>query len=101
MSLRNEERNILAVYDITDPKRLANVAKTLEGCGVRVQYSVFELIITPSMLKVLHEKINKIIDIETDSVRYYIICDTDWQKRSKLGVSVFGEPDWDVSYAIV
>jgi len=101
MSLRNVERNILAVYDITDPRRLAKVAKTLEGWGSRVQYSVFELKITPLQLKNLHEKINGIIDIETDSVRYYIICESDWQKRGKLGVSAFGEPDWDVKYSIV
>lgn len=32
----------LVAYDITDPKRLAKVAKTCEDYGVRVQYSVFE-----------------------------------------------------------
>jgi CRISPR-associated protein Cas2 len=98
--MRNEERNILAVYDIADPKRLTKVAKTLEGWGSRVQYSVFELKITPPQLKTLHEQINKIIDSQTDSVRYYIICESDWQKRGKLGVSYFDEPDWDVKYSI-
>ena len=29
-------------YDITDPKRLARVAKVCEDYGVRVQYSIFE-----------------------------------------------------------
>ena len=29
-------------YDITDPKRLARVAKVCEDFGVRVQYSLFE-----------------------------------------------------------
>ena len=32
----------LVAYDISDPKRLARVAKTCEDFGVRVQYSIFE-----------------------------------------------------------
>ncbi len=32
----------VVAYDITDPKRLARVAKVCEGYGVRVQYSIFE-----------------------------------------------------------
>jgi CRISPR-associated protein Cas2 len=38
------EKEMLTVvaYDITDPKRLARVAKVCEDYGVRVQYSIFE-----------------------------------------------------------
>ena len=32
----------VVAYDITDPKRLARIAKVCEDYGVRVQYSVFE-----------------------------------------------------------
>jgi len=32
----------LVSYDISNPKRLRRVARTLEGFGVRLQYSVFE-----------------------------------------------------------
>ena len=32
----------IVAYDISDPKRLARVAKVCEDYGVRVQYSVFE-----------------------------------------------------------
>ena len=32
----------VVAYDITDPKRLARVAKVCEDYGVRVQYSLFE-----------------------------------------------------------
>jgi CRISPR-associated protein Cas2 len=37
----NEMLTVVA-YDITDPKRLARVAKVCEDYGVRVQYSIFE-----------------------------------------------------------
>lgn len=38
------EKEMLAIvaYDISDPKRLAKVAKVCENFGARVQYSVFE-----------------------------------------------------------
>jgi len=32
----------LVSYDISNPKRLRKVARSLEGFGVRLQYSVFE-----------------------------------------------------------
>lgn len=32
----------VVAYDVTDPKRLARVARVCEDYGVRVQYSVFE-----------------------------------------------------------
>ena len=32
----------VVAYDITDPKRLARVAKVCQDYGVRVQYSIFE-----------------------------------------------------------
>jgi len=32
----------LVCYDISNPKRLRRIAKTLEGYGSRLQFSVFE-----------------------------------------------------------
>jgi CRISPR-associated protein Cas2 len=37
-----DEMLTLVAYDISDPKRLAQVARVCEDYGVRVQYSVFE-----------------------------------------------------------
>jgi CRISPR-associated protein Cas2 len=37
-----KEMLFLIGYDISDPKRLARVARVCEDFGVRVQYSVFE-----------------------------------------------------------
>ncbi|MBN2299285.1 MAG: CRISPR-associated endonuclease Cas2 [Deltaproteobacteria bacterium] len=101
MSLRNMDRTILAVYDICDSGRLSRVAKALEGHGVRVQLSVFELMLTPVKLRELHEKVNGLIDTDEDSVRYYIVCEKDWQKRQSIGVNVYGEPDWDRKFHVV
>ena len=94
-------KNVLAVYDISDETRLSKVAKTIENYGTRVQKSVFELNISIPKLKELHEKINDIIDNAVDSVRYYILCEEDWQKRESMGISPYNEPDWDKRFFIV
>ena len=94
-------KNVLAVYDISDETRLSKVAKTIENYGTRVQKSVFELNISIPKLKELHEKINDIIDNAVDSVRYYILCEEDWQKRESMGISPYNESDWDKRFFIV
>ncbi len=65
---------IIACYDITDNKRLNKVAKVMKNYGVRVQLSVFELDIEEYLFKRLLKEVNKIIDTDTDSVRYYKLC---------------------------
>jgi len=67
---------VLVSYDICDPKRLPKVAKLLEGYGVRVQYSVFECILTERQLNELQRRLKRLIRTETDSVRFYRLCET-------------------------
>lgn len=66
----------LVSYDICDPKRLPKVAKLLEGYGVRVQYSVFECILTERQYQELQRRLKRLIRVETDSVRFYRLCDS-------------------------
>ncbi len=74
----------LIIYDIRDVKRLRNVAKKMEGCGMRVQKSVFEVNAPLPVIKKLRSDVNKLID-EEDFVAYFNICERDWQKRIKFG----------------
>lgn len=60
-------------YDIPDNKRRNRVGKLLEGCGNRVQKSVFECDIKPERMKLLKARLAKIIK-EEDSIRYYYLC---------------------------
>jgi len=67
---------ILITYDInTEDKagkrRLRRVAQTCEKYGQRVQYSVFECDLDQAQLEVLMHRIEKLIDKESDSVRFY------------------------------
>lgn len=64
----------LISYDITDNKRRMEVAKTLEGFGSRVQYSVFECLLTQEQFDVLMSRLSTMIDQTTDSLRSYRLC---------------------------
>ena len=61
-------------YDISDNRKRAQVAKTLEGFGYRVQYSVFEAILTPTEYQQMKGAVSSVIDPTEDAVRYYTLC---------------------------
>ena len=76
---------VLVTYDVnteTDAgkKRLRKVAKQCQNYGQRVQHSVFECIIDAALLKQLQHKLEKLIDPEKDSVRFYCMGD-EWRNR--------------------
>lgn len=67
---------LVVTYDVNTTteagaKRLRKVAKICERYGIRVQNSVFEVLVDASQLVVLKDELRKIIDIEQDSVRFY------------------------------
>ncbi|PIX24353.1 MAG: CRISPR-associated endonuclease Cas2 [Deltaproteobacteria bacterium CG_4_8_14_3_um_filter_45_9] len=66
--------HIVASYDISDPKRLAKVARTMKGYGERVLKSVFECNLDKGKFGEMKTKIDEIIEPIEDSVRYYILC---------------------------
>lgn len=78
---------VLITYDVntqTDAgkRRLQKVAKQCQNYGQRVQNSVFECILEPALLTSLQDKLEKIIDAEKDSIRYYYLGD-EWRNRVK------------------
>lgn len=60
----------LVSYDISHPKRLRQVARTLEGFGVRLQYSVFECPLDELRLNKLKAEIHELINFEEDQVLF-------------------------------
>ena len=66
MSVKSNKHWHLITYDIRDPKRLKEVAKTLEGYGTRVQYSVFRCRLDNLALERLHWELNRIMESEDD-----------------------------------
>lgn len=76
---------VLITYDVkTETKagqaRLRRVSKKCQDYGQRVQNSVFECLIDPAQLKELQHALNKIIDPEVDSLRFYYLGDK-WKSR--------------------
>ena len=76
---------VLITYDVSTEteggkRRLRKVAKKCQDYGQRVQNSVFECIIDPARLKQLQAMLEKIIDPEVDSLRYYYLGD-EWRTR--------------------
>lgn len=56
----------LVSYDVRDAKRLRKMAKTLEGYGTRVQYSVFRVRLDTLALEKLHWELNQVMTNEDD-----------------------------------
>ncbi|MGF1485279.1 MAG: CRISPR-associated endonuclease Cas2 [Opitutales bacterium] len=84
---------LLVAYDVstTSPegqRRLRQVARACQDYGQRVQQSVFECKLTPADYVVLKQRLLKILDPRTDSIRFYNLGNR-WQQR----VEHFGKND--------
>lgn len=63
------------------------MANYLDSLGDRVQNSVFELVMSQSMLEQCLDHVKGLIDLQEDKVAAYFICGTCASKRMYLGVS--------------
>ena len=63
-------------YDVVDDKRRARLARFLEAHGHRVQFSVFEVLVTPEELDkiVTRALVRERFDPAEDSLRVYPLC---------------------------
>lgn len=76
---------LLITYDVNTEdsdgrKRLRHVAKICENYGQRVQNSVFECLVDPAQRAELCRKLEKEINPDVDSLRYYQLGEN-WQNR--------------------
>lgn len=89
---------VLVTYDVstTTPegrKRLRLVAKECVNHGQRVQNSVFECMLDPAQFTFLKNKLEKIIDRNEDSLRYYFLGNN-WRRRVEhVGTKVTFDPE--------
>ncbi len=74
----------LITYDIENDKRRKKISDELEAFGYRVNYSVFECELNQTKLRKLKEKIEELVDIKYDSVRFYHICENCLSKSFEL-----------------
>ena len=76
---------VLVTYDVRTSEvggagRLRRVSKVCRDYGQRVQFSVFEIEVDPAQWTALKARLEKIVDPEQDSLRYYYLG-TNWQRR--------------------
>jgi CRISPR-associated protein Cas2 len=77
----------IIVYDIPCDKRRKKIADLLEGYGQRVQYSVFECILTYQKYQELQRRLHKQVNLSEDSIRFYPVS-----KHTFNQIETWGEP---------
>jgi CRISPR-associated protein Cas2 len=76
-------------YDIPDDRRRTKVHKMLKSYGQWMQYSVFECVdLTDTQYAKLRSRLDRFIDPQTDSVRFYFLCACCQQKVERVGGEV-------------
>jgi CRISPR-associated protein Cas2 len=89
---------VLVTYDVNTEtaagrKRLRLVAKQCKNYGQRVQNSVFECLVDPVQFAQLKKALEKIVDTEFDSLRFYFLGDN-WKRRVEhVGAKVAYDPE--------
>ncbi len=81
---------VLVTYDVNTvdaegKRRLRNVAKKCVAHGQRVQNSVFECSLDAAQLKVLQADLAALIDVQKDSLRFYILGNHYQSKVEHIG----------------
>jgi CRISPR-associated protein Cas2 len=61
------------VYDIPCDRRRKKISDLLEGYGQRVQYSVFECVLSRPKYRELQQRLKKLFQPEKDNIRFYSV----------------------------
>jgi CRISPR-associated protein Cas2 len=90
----------LLCYDIANDGRLRRVAAIAEKYGVRLQYSVFLLKVTPNTLNRLIQELKRAIHPREDDIRIYPLpADPSWEMQGRAlwpeGIRLSGK--WPVA----
>lgn len=62
------KRNYVVGYDISDPRRLAKVARVMSGYGTRIQYSFFHCILSSRQKNRMKEQLGKVMNESEDQI---------------------------------
>lgn len=82
-------RLYVVAYDISDPKRLRRVFRTLKGYGEHLQLSVFRCDLTRSQRLQLAAKLGQTIDPEEDQVMFVDLGPSEGRSHS---IDYLGRP---------
>jgi CRISPR-associated protein Cas2 len=71
-------------YDIRDTARLRSVYKLMKGYGSRLQYSVYQCILTPKRYEELRAGLLGIVDTQVDSILFIPLGKADARKTWRI-----------------
>ncbi len=77
-------------YDVSEPRRLADTYKKMNGYGIPVQYSVFMCDVNPKELVLMKGDLKEILNLKEDRVLIIDVGPVDG--RGKNCISTLGEP---------
>lgn len=81
----------IVTYDISDPKRLRRVFKTMRDFGDHLQLSVFECQLSRSELALLRERLGEIIHHREDQVLFVSLGPVESHREEPV-IEVMGRP---------
>ena len=89
---------VLITYDVSTQdasgsRRLRNVAKACQAHGQRVQNSVFECLLTETQFCELQHRLEQLIDLDCDSLRFYLLGNHYQNKVIHLGAKKTYSPE--------
>jgi len=85
--------NMIIAYDISDPKRLSQIAKLMLDYGERVQKSIFEAQVTGPVFREMKRRVEEIIDPAADGVKYFPLCTPCAGTVEIIGQGHYVDPD--------
>ena len=86
-----ESQFIVVAYDIRDNRRRTKVFKALKNFGTPVQESVFECVLDKQAFQSMKSKVNQVMDVREDAVRYYVLCGSCRERIAATGVPITQE----------
>lgn len=85
--------NMIVAYDIASPQRIARVAKIIKDYGVRVQKSIFEVTVNPTLFTEMKARIEGVIEQSFDGVKYFPLCEKCAGTVEIIGQGTYTDPD--------
>ena len=77
--------HVIVTYDISEDNRRTKIHKALKSYGQWMQFSVFECTLTAAEYARLRNRLSKLIRPETDSIRFYFLCECCQHKVERIG----------------
>lgn len=74
MVMKAKKILVVVAYDISDNKRRAKVVNILERYGTRINFSVFECVLTDRQYAKMRNAVDENIVLKEDKIVYYPIC---------------------------